>query len=193
MFALKLYVVGRETYSTGSAINTGSGTISNQGLYAGSGMTIGIAAMRVRSLLRVERYERAIAGEGGTYKGAAKDALESVLVWVDANPTRLEIPLLQSRVRDEPRSHSASRYSKRVSDIATSNRPLGESGVPDVDSLSDGITAPSALGRWSRSRPTDPFACVRIVAQCRRNATRVPESSSCCARRLHPSSAGPGR
>ena len=90
--ALKLYVVGRETYSTGSAINTGSGTISNQGLYAGSGMTIGIAAMRVRSLLRVERYERAIAGEGGTYKGAAKDALESVLVWVDANRTRLEMP-----------------------------------------------------------------------------------------------------
>ena len=87
---LKVYVIGREQYDTGSAVNTGSGTVSGSGYYTGTGISIGITAMRVRSILRVEAYERTITGEAGSYKGAAKDVLESVLVWVEANRARLE-------------------------------------------------------------------------------------------------------
>lgn len=87
---LRLYVTRREQYDTGNAVNTGSGTVSQQGQYSGTGVTIAISGMRVRTILRAGSYERSIDGEAGSYKGAAKAVLESVSVWVEANRSRLE-------------------------------------------------------------------------------------------------------
>ena len=86
---LRLYVTGREEYDTGSAVSTGSGNVSQQGSYTGSGVTKGISGARVHSVLRVGQCERVIKGESGSYNGAAMEVLESVMIWVVANRSRL--------------------------------------------------------------------------------------------------------
>jgi hypothetical protein len=77
-------VTGRERVDTGSAVNTGSGTVSGSGYYTGTGVSIGFLAMRVRCIIRAGSYERAITGEGGSYRRAARDVLDRLMVWIEA-------------------------------------------------------------------------------------------------------------
>jgi hypothetical protein len=87
---IKLYVLSRERFATGSSVSTVSGVAVAPGIASGSGVSVGIDAMRVHSRLKVRTYERPLAGEGSSYKKAAQAVVKDVQAWVEANRSRLE-------------------------------------------------------------------------------------------------------
>lgn len=87
---IKLYVLSRERFATGDSFSTGTGVAVAPGVATGSGVSIGVDAMRVHSRLKVGNYERALAGEGSSYKKAAQAVVKDVQTWVEANRSRLE-------------------------------------------------------------------------------------------------------
>jgi hypothetical protein len=88
--AIKLYVLSRERFATGSSVSTASGVAVAPGIASGSGVTVGIDAMRVHSRLKVGNYERTLTGEGSSFKKAAQAIVKDVQTWVEANRSRLD-------------------------------------------------------------------------------------------------------
>lgn len=87
---IKVYVLSRERFATGSSVSTGTGVAVTPSYATGTGMSIGIDAMRVRARLKVDAYERELICEGSTFKKAAQAVVKDVQTWIEANRSRLE-------------------------------------------------------------------------------------------------------
>jgi hypothetical protein len=86
---LKLFVVSREKYQTGSSSSTNIGSVTKQGLYTGGSYTSGLEKMRVFAVLRVGDYGRKLTGDADRFTECAEAILNDVMTWVEANRSRL--------------------------------------------------------------------------------------------------------
>ena len=89
---LVLIVLARGIVTNGS-VGFSSGTSSTfDGTGTGSsfGFVVPNTTPTLTTILRIGRYEKRMQSEGGTWRGAAKSAVEDVMAWWDANRTAVD-------------------------------------------------------------------------------------------------------